>query len=50
MNPEAEFMNVEVSVHNLETSQTFEFPYTVITLQTSFKPLLLQEGGEGKIC
>ena len=44
-NPEAEFMNVEVSEHNLVSSLTRgRFLYTTFTLQTSFKPPLLKEG------
>jgi hypothetical protein len=34
---------IEVSGHNLESSQT----YATFTLQTSFKPLLLGGGGGG---
>ena len=33
---------VEVSGHNLESSQTLRFLSTMFTLQTSFKPLLLK--------
>jgi hypothetical protein len=33
------FNFVEVSGHNLESSQALRFPYTMFTLQTSFKPL-----------
>ncbi len=49
ISPEAEFMNVqffEVSGHYLESSQT-GFPYTMFTLQTSFKQLFLERGGGG---
>jgi hypothetical protein len=44
---EAEFMNVqfvEVSGYDLKS---LRFPYTMFTLQTSFKPLLLGGGGGG---
>ncbi len=50
-NPEAEFMNVlytfvEFFGNNLERSQTLGFRIHCLTLQTSFKPLLLTgEGG-----
>jgi hypothetical protein len=49
--PEAEFMNVQIvadSGHYLASSQT-GFPYTMFTLQTSFKPLLLGGGWESRI-
>ncbi len=55
---EVEFMDVlynfvEVSGHNLESSQTLRFPCTMFTLQTSFKSLLIGggggSGGRGKI-
>jgi hypothetical protein len=39
---------VEVSWHNLEFSD-LRFPYTMFTLQTSFKPPLLNGGGGSKI-
>jgi hypothetical protein len=37
---------VEVSGHNLGDFSDLRFPYTMFTLQTSFKPLLLQGWGE----
>jgi hypothetical protein len=40
------YIFVEVSGHNLEFSD-MRFPYTMFTLQTSFKPLLLKVGGGG---
>jgi hypothetical protein len=39
---------VEVSVHNLRVLN-LRFPYTMFTLQTSFKPLLLTGGGGGGV-
>jgi hypothetical protein len=38
---------VEVSEHNIESSQNLRLPYTMFTLQTSFKTLLLKGGGGG---
>ncbi len=36
---------VEVPGHNLESFPDLRFPYTVLTLQNSFKPLLFGGGG-----
>jgi hypothetical protein len=41
-------MNAEVSGHNLEGFSDL-FPYTMFTLQTSFKPFLLKGVGGSKI-
>ncbi len=49
---EAKLMNVlyklvEVSGHNLASSQTWDFRTQYLHYITSFKPLLFKEGGEG---
>jgi hypothetical protein len=36
------YNSIEVSGHNLESSQTLRFPYTIFTLQTNFKRILLK--------
>jgi hypothetical protein len=43
INPEAEFMNIEVSVHNLETSQTYN-AYITNQFQTT-----VAQRGRGRV-
>ncbi len=50
--PEAEFMNVQFRWGFWAQSGEFSdlrFPYTILKLQTSFKPLLLGGGGGGGV-
>jgi len=45
-----QFRFLEVSGHNLSQFSDLRFPFTMFTLQASFKPLLLKRGvgGGGK--